>query len=228
MVDMGSSTSVIPLLLFIMLSAMTPVVKTVKSSSVPGNQGINSTSLPSAATLEGCPRSCGNLTFDYPFGIGSRCARGPDFQLICNDTMRPPKLFLQGGTTEVIDGIDAIAYGSTPDYFFESIYVDFSHAIIPMRPDANVYNMSWKAPRRSFALEYVILNITGCDFDIYLIDQDRNSGARLCTITCPDKEITDKVARQNCNGTGCCTIELDIELSAFQLKFIRQNKGIFL
>uniref|UniRef100_A0A0E0DC48 Protein kinase domain-containing protein n=1 Tax=Oryza meridionalis TaxID=40149 RepID=A0A0E0DC48_9ORYZ len=218
MIDMSPFSSVVPLLLFVLFSAVNP---TVRSSSAPGNQGINSTILPSADTLESCPRSCGNLSFDYPFGIGSGCFRNPDFNLTCDNTAQPPRLFLQGGTTEVVDDIDPITYG-TP--YFMSVDVDFSQ-VISMRPGANTYNMSWNAPGRSFALDYAFLNITGCDFDIYLIDQDRNSGVRLCTVTCPDKEITEKVARQNCNGTGCCTIELDTRLSAFQFKFVHHGKG---
>lgn len=218
MIDMSPFSSVVPLLLFVLFSAVNP---TVRSSSAPGNQGINSTFLLSADTLEGCPRSCGNLSFNYPFGIGSGCFRNPDFNLTCDNTAQPPRLFLQGGTTEVVDDIDPITYG-TP--YFMSVDVDFSQ-VISMRPGANTYNMSWHAPGRSFALDYAFLNITGCDFDIYLIDQDRNSGVRLCTVTCPDKEITEKVARQNCNGTGCCTIELDTRLSAFQFKFVHHGKG---
>uniref|UniRef100_A0A0D9ZIR8 Protein kinase domain-containing protein n=1 Tax=Oryza glumipatula TaxID=40148 RepID=A0A0D9ZIR8_9ORYZ len=210
MIDMSPFSSVVPLLLFVLFSAVNP---TVRSSSVPGNQGINSTILPSAATLDGCPQSCGNLSFDYPFGI--------DFSLTCDNTSQPPRLFLQGGTTEVVDDIDPITYG-TP--YFMSVDVDFSQ-VISMRPGANTYNMSWNAPGRSFALDYAFLNITGCDFDIYLIDQDRNSGVRFCTVTCPDKEITEKVARQNCNGTGCCTIELATRLSAFQFKFVHHGRG---
>uniref|UniRef100_A0A0D9ZIT9 Wall-associated receptor kinase galacturonan-binding domain-containing protein n=1 Tax=Oryza glumipatula TaxID=40148 RepID=A0A0D9ZIT9_9ORYZ len=202
MIDMSPFSSVVPLLLFVLFSAVNP---TVRSSSVPGNQGINSTILPSAATLEGCPWSCGNLSFDYPFGIGSGCFRNPDFNLTCDNTAQPPRLFLQGGT-EVIEDIDAIVYGSTSNYLFMYVTVDFSHAI-PVSPGTKDYNMSWKAPGRSFTLDNALLNITGCDFDIYLLDQDRNSAVRLCTVTCPNEEITEKVARQNCNGTGCCTID---------------------
>ncbi|XP_015635900.1 wall-associated receptor kinase 4 isoform X4 [Oryza sativa Japonica Group] len=221
MIDMSPFSSVVPLLLFVLFSAVNP---TVRSSSVPGNQGINSTILPSAATLEGCPRSCGNLSFDYPFGIGSGCFRNPDFNLTCDNTAQPPRLFLQGGT-EVIEDIDAIVYGSTSNYLFMYVTVDFSHAI-PVSPGTKDYNMSWKAPGRSFTLDNALLNITGCDFDIYLLDQDRNSAVRLCTVTCPNEEITEKVARQNCNGTGCCTIELfEATLSAFQFKFVQHSKG---
>lgn len=65
-------------------------------------------SLPSAAMLAGCKRSCGNLTFDYPFGTGSsHCFRQPDFELICDNTTRPPRLFFRNSTTEIVESPDS-------------------------------------------------------------------------------------------------------------------------
>ncbi|URD87617.1 OsWAK receptor-like protein kinase [Musa troglodytarum] len=52
-----------------------------------------------------CPKNCGNISFEYPFGIGSGCFRA-GFNLTCvNQTTDPPTrgLFLGNGTVEVID-----------------------------------------------------------------------------------------------------------------------------
>ncbi|KAL5216052.1 hypothetical protein ABZP36_007453 [Zizania latifolia] len=85
------------------------------ASIVPGSRGMNTTNVPSAETLNGCPRRCGNLTFDYPFGVGSEyCFWNPDFNLTCNNATQPPRLLFQDDLIEVVDNIDVIAYGYIP------------------------------------------------------------------------------------------------------------------
>ncbi|TKW03606.1 hypothetical protein SEVIR_7G052300v4 [Setaria viridis] len=212
-------------LLFYLLLLILIATPAEQASGVLTSQGSNNTHPSSAMYSPGCPKSCGNLTFDYPFGIGSNCFRNPDFNLTCNNTTQHPKLYLQDLTTEVIDDIDVSDYGSINGFIDTEFSVRFSTAI-SMRQGVDVYDMSWKAPGRSFTLDYVELNITGCNFDAYWLDQDINADVRLCRVTCPDDaEITDKDARQNCNGTGCCSIEFETYLRAFQLKFVLHNRG---
>ena len=195
-------------------------------SQLPTSQGRNSTHpYPSSAMLVAdCPSNCGNLTFDYPFGIGSGCYRDPDFSLTCDDATQPPRLYLQETTTEVTEDIDASSYGRTS---FTNFSVQIPSYAVPIRQGVVVYDMSWKAP--SFTLDNAVLNITGCDFDAYLVGQgSRSTTWKLCTVTCPGaRRITDEVAKQNCNGTGCCSIEFSTYLSAIQLKFVLNSSREF-
>lgn len=46
--------------------------------------------------LPGCPESCGRIAVPYPFGIGKGCSH-PGFNLTCDKTRHPPKLFLGNG-----------------------------------------------------------------------------------------------------------------------------------
>ncbi|XP_066369376.1 wall-associated receptor kinase 1-like isoform X2 [Miscanthus floridulus] len=51
---------------------------------------------------------------------------------------------------------------------------------------------------------------------------DRNGSISWCTNSCP-QNITETVARQNCNGTGCCSVHVGIGVRDFTLKFVRHN-----
>ncbi|XP_062225332.1 wall-associated receptor kinase 3-like isoform X2 [Phragmites australis] len=91
---------------------------------------------------------------------------------------------------------------------------------IPVTPVVGVHNASWESLGRSFTLMYAVLNITGCNFDVYKECQNKLPSI-LCTVTChPDEEITEAVARQQCNGTGCCSVTVDSVAGTSQLLFI--------
>ncbi|KAM0906188.1 hypothetical protein ACQ4PT_016881 [Festuca glaucescens] len=166
-------------------------------------------------TLDGCPTSCGTVIFTYPFGIGSRCSLGPDFNLTCNDATQTPRLFLRDGITQVTDFGD-------PVWNSNLIWTSFSHSI-PMKSGVNVYNLSLKPPGRSFHLYSVDLNITGCDLEVYSVEE--NAIRLICSTVCPDPEIAEMVAMHNCDGFGCCRVQVENYASTHQFKLVHNTKN---
>jgi hypothetical protein len=89
-----------------------------------------------------------------------------------------------------------------------------------------VYNVSWTAPGRSFVASQIQLNFTGCDFDIYWL-RDIDSRALVCAVTCPSEGITETIARQSCDGIGCCSSTFPTGgISSLKFQFVRRNSKV--
>uniref|UniRef100_J3LX11 Protein kinase domain-containing protein n=1 Tax=Oryza brachyantha TaxID=4533 RepID=J3LX11_ORYBR len=167
-----------------------------------------------AAALAGCRNSCGDLTFVYPFGVGSGCFRSPDFELICDTTTRPPKLSFRDGVTLVTRSINIVTTEYMGSSTEASVSVAFSDAIYTGNASVVSWSLTPKPIGDSFVSVYLSgLSFFGCGFDVHWLNRPSSGGGTPnCTATCPQggggesTAGTVPSAEQSCNGTGCCSI----------------------
>jgi len=177
---------------------------------------------PSAADLAHCPKSCGGVNISYPYGIGPGCFR-PGFEVTCNHSTRPPKLFLANTTTTEI--VKQYPWGA----------VDASIVFnIATRPGAfGNYSWSWEAPGKSLALALYgqsTVFIVGCGFEAFLFENTTSGPGDLlgnCASTCDDSAALGTEAEEGgCNGMGCCNIVLQEPVRAFALSIIQKEETV--
>uniref|UniRef100_A0A0E0C1W8 Protein kinase domain-containing protein n=1 Tax=Oryza meridionalis TaxID=40149 RepID=A0A0E0C1W8_9ORYZ len=163
---------------------------------------------PSAEELAHCPKTCGDVNISYPYGVGNGCFRpGGDFELTCDDTTKPPKLFL-GNTTEIHD-IYADGYVNASIIF----NIDTTPGVL------GTYNRSWEAPGRSLYIEEgrIKLLVIGCGIEVNMFHANSDESLGYCSSTCHGIAIMQKEAvGMSCSGIGCCTITFHTTISAFR------------
>ncbi|TVU29281.1 hypothetical protein EJB05_20841, partial [Eragrostis curvula] len=159
-------------------------------------------SIPSAASLAHCPTSCGDAEFLYPFGTAPGCFR-QGFELTCDNTTHPPRLFWANSTTQMV--------GTDPtDHYFAYASIGFS---IAMTPGTTNYTRSWEAPAKGFTIDSDnSMFVVGCDVVVVLFDTVTNRTVGSCTSICFGNRATmaneSAPVSGRCNGLGCCIIAL--------------------
>ncbi|OEL21512.1 hypothetical protein BAE44_0017469 [Dichanthelium oligosanthes] len=171
---------------------------------------------PSAVDLAHCTKSYGGVNISYPYGIGWGCFR-PGFEVTCNHSTRPPKLFLANTTTEIIQQ-------------YPRGDVDASIVFnIATRPGAfGSHNRSWEAPRKSLSIWSSTVMIVGCGVEAFLFDTTSGAGNLIgyCATKCDDMAALEKAEGGGCSGMGCCNIELDGPVLSFRLSIIQKEEAL--
>ncbi|KAG2558116.1 hypothetical protein PVAP13_8NG129700 [Panicum virgatum] len=137
--------------------------------------------------LPGCPTSCANVTVPYPFGIGANCSLSTGFNLTCDHTYSPPRLFVQG-----VQVTDVSLDEATVRVLNEVIVTGGFNSTL----DLSSFGMGFLSggrhaaraqPRRDAPL------ITGCSSFCSLNSQRRGWGS-----------LDGGGGCHECHGTGCC------------------------
>ncbi|KAL7097010.1 hypothetical protein ACP275_10G115900 [Erythranthe tilingii] len=163
----------------------------------------------------GCRSKCGNLTFPYPFGLGSGCSIHPTFDINCDNSFNPPKPFLEGFNVEVLDVTDSqmriknfvvsTCYNQRGNLTREIV---FSIAQLPLPFTLSDENK---------------FTIVGCD-DIGLVFgiEGVNSTNGCISICSAREQILDGY----CTGIGCCQTSIPKGLTSFSASLISSNNHI--
>jgi hypothetical protein len=133
---------------------------------------------------------------------------------------------MRDGITQVIDNIDVLTDGNYYVNFGHESISTFFWRTIAMKSSVSVYHMSLNPPGSSFTIgRFTVLNITGCDLDVYLVDKVNNRTMWVCRTVCPDQRITETMATRNCNGFGCCRVQIATPIAdGYQFRFVQGHK----
>ncbi|CAL9066596.1 unnamed protein product, partial [Musa banksii] len=180
------------------------------------------TNVESASTKEpftlpsNCTKRCGNISIEYPFGIGNGCYR-PGFNLTCTyNTTKPPRLFLGDGKMEVTNiNLDTgIVHVKTPivtmdvDKFINVTLIDLQN---------------WPYSLRSLGLEtqnsyarytFNFLYVSGCSVVADLVDPTTNTIIDTCITRCTSSDNSQ------------CTLALyDWNSTSLEVQLTRLNQS---
>ncbi|TVU05255.1 hypothetical protein EJB05_48413, partial [Eragrostis curvula] len=200
-----------------------------------------------AATVQenNCTRSCGNISIPYPFGVEPGCYHASGFNLTCDHSYRPPKLFLGDGTVEVLE---ISAPSSTVS--INSSFVKFTD-----NHDGRTANGTWGGglPKGGpFFLSADLANsvaVVGCEVQVDLRGGDNNDLLASCFAMCPaagppyqgvappNVSVPTALAVLPIAGIAAAApavikailmSSMDAKVKKMKEKFFRQNHGLLL
>jgi hypothetical protein len=178
--------------------------------------------VPSNASLAHCPTSCGNVSFSYPLGTAPGCFR-QGFELTCDHTFRPPRLFWLNSTVQILDAsnmANPIVYGS----------IGFS--ITMTAAGTSTYTRSWESPAKGLSIDSDnSMYVVGCNVEVILFDTGTNLIVGSCGISIclghkslMRKEVEAVDDGDRCNRLGCCSISyLPRYMRGFRFTLSRRN-----
>nr|XP_018680358.1 PREDICTED: wall-associated receptor kinase 3-like [Musa acuminata subsp. malaccensis] len=174
-----------------------------------------------------CPKSCGNISFEYPFGIGDGCFR-TGFNLTCrNHSTSAPRLFLGDGTIEVtrIDVNQGLVYIKPPtivmgvdDEFKRATLIDLENW---------PYSLYLEEQMTRDSYEELTSNqffVVGCSAMGSLVDLTINKTISTCFSLCAASDRSQYSEWSDVNS-GYCRLDLTFEnTTALEIQLTRLNQ----
>ncbi|KAL4557915.1 hypothetical protein LXL04_036109 [Taraxacum kok-saghyz] len=165
----------------------------------------------------GCLTKCGELTVPYPFGIQKGCSIDESFELTCNTTLNPPKLFLIRSQFEFeiysisnseIKVSNLIAYNCYDKSGYE--------------PAENSYETWQDLDNSPFTYsEKNRFTIIGCDTLVLIRAMSGVDFASSCVGSCNKQS---DVSNDECSGIGCCQTSIPKGAKSYDATLLFLNR----
>lgn len=202
-------------------------------------------------TLPGCIDKCGNISIPFPFGMKKTGCFLPGFEVTCNDTFTPPRLFLgtypQRGpnchefdesnysATEKGQPLHPGSYEFLPMELMNiSLTEGVARAYGPVSSDCSLNETYHLLKRR---MTYVmdpflvstrnVLTAIGWSFEAKLAKSLRGSGyLKSCSVRLYGPE---SATNGSCMGGGCCQAALTENITNIAVSFVymQQNSSMW-
>ncbi|CAL9157082.1 unnamed protein product, partial [Musa hybrid cultivar] len=153
-----------------------------------------------------CPKNCGNISFECPFGIGDGCSR-PGFNLTCrNHSTSAPRLFLGDGTIEVtrIDMNQGSVYIKPPTVVM-GVDDEFKRAsLIDLENWPYSFELMEQMTRNSYQrLTSNRVYVVGCSAMAKLVDLTTNKTISTCLSICAANDSSLNSEWSDINNRYC-------------------------
>ncbi|WOK98870.1 wall-associated receptor kinase 3-like [Canna indica] len=163
-----------------------------------------------------CSRSCGNISIEYPFGIGNGCFRSAGFNLSCtnNHTTNTThaRLFLSDSNIEVkkIDMERGVVLIEPPIVTMDVDQEHQSTSYIDIKDWPFNFNLETYSPEQgfdSFITSSNIFYVTGCSATATLVDALTNITVDVCSTMCSANNVSSENGWSS--GGGYCSLYTD-------------------
>uniref|UniRef100_A0A0E0IDY9 Protein kinase domain-containing protein n=1 Tax=Oryza nivara TaxID=4536 RepID=A0A0E0IDY9_ORYNI len=180
--------------------------------------------VPPAKKIKSCTTRCGNISIEYPFGVEAGCYHAVGFNLTCNHSYHPPRLFLGDGTVQVLD--ISIPNGTVRINSDRINVEDNGHGSANGTwggglPDGGPFFLSESESS---------LLLLGCDSqaDVRELGGDRTLVAS-CISVCPSPHPNLSIVGSRgsrCSGTGCCQTNIFLGYSSYLIHIHNLNQEV--